>query len=85
MTSEAEGPEKERPVAPEDAPVVPLLPKKTLKKKRDILSAAAPAASTSQGHVSAIVILFSSAMILTRVAPEPMLGCLQPSVGLMDV
>jgi hypothetical protein len=24
-------------------------------------------------------------IILTRVAPEPMLGCLQPSVGLTDV
>ena len=77
--------EVEEPVLPEDAPVLPPPPKKTLRKRKETASTAAPATSASQGHVSAVVVSFSFITILTRVAPEPMLGCSQPRVGLLDV
>jgi hypothetical protein len=77
--------EVEEPVLPEEVPVAPPPPKKTLRRRKEAASPAAPATLTPEGHVSAVAFVFHFMTVLTRVAPEPTLGCLQPSVGLKDV
>jgi hypothetical protein len=84
-TTESKDPVKEGLVPPEGAPIVPPSLKRTLKKMGTLSIATTPATSASRDHESAIAVSVFVVIILTRVAPKRMLGCLQPSVGLMDV
>ena len=69
-----------------EEPVIPPPPRKAVRKVKAppvVPSAGAHVPSSSSGHVSVFPFFFL--MIHTRVAPKPIVGWLQPSVGFNDL
>ena len=70
------------PLSSGEEPVIPPPPRKAVRKVKAphvVPSAGASVPSSSSGHVSIFPFFFL--IIRTRVAPEPIVGWLQPSVG----